>query len=173
MAVSLWLGVAIYVVTWFRGGRPERFAAAVMLVVCVLITLNFVLTWDAGGDRRPGKIADVIRLLIFGWLSFRSDRWWPLLTTAAIALLVVADVIGLLDPTLSQWAISSAKIGLGYLADLTLLLGVGERWLAGEAPAGRDAWARARIATEAGRARRKAGRQPGSPPHDPVKVFVS
>lgn len=172
MSVGLWLGVAIYAAAWFRGGHVERFAAAVMLVVCVLITLNFLRTVDGTHNYLPGRIADYGRLLLFGWLCLRSDRWWPFLMTAAFGLIAVVDVVGWLDPAISQWGVASAKLGLGYLADLSLLLGVWERRLAGEEPAGRAAWARADTATSArqngsGQARRSVAGRSG----EPAEVF--
>jgi hypothetical protein len=53
-----------------------------------------------------------------------------------------------LIPTLEQYADISARIGLGILMALTLLAGVGERWLAGEtAVADAVQWRRRRIAS--------------------------
>jgi hypothetical protein len=174
MAVSFWLGMVAYPVAWLCGGHAERFAAAVMLAVCVIITLNFFLPLDVGDRHLPGRIADCVRLLIFGWLCFRSDRWWPFLTTATLGLMVVADVVGWLGPGVSQWGVSSAKIGLGYLADLSLLLGVWEHRLAGEEPAGRAAWARASMATIARRDRKKPDRRSSAPPpHEPSKAWIT
>ncbi len=154
MWASFWLGVVAYAVAWTWGGRVERFAAAVLLVQCVIMTINFILTWESGGVYLTGKIANVVVLLITGWLCIRSDRWWLLLMTATTGLKTLADLVGVLDPGLSDFALASAKIGLGYVIDLTLMLSVVERWLAGEAPAGRTAWARADIATAARRNRR-------------------
>lgn len=149
MWVSFWLGVMAYAVAWIWGGRVERFAAAVMLVQCVIMTLNFILTWENGNVYLTGRIMNAVALLILGWLCFRSDRWWPLLMTATMGLKALLDVVGLLDPDISDFGVASAKIGLGYLIDLTLMLSVIERWLAGEAPVGRTAWVHADIATAA------------------------
>lgn len=158
MSVGFWLGVVAYAVAWTWGGRLERFAAVVMFVHFVVLTMNFFLTWEIGVVYLTGRIANYVLLLIFGWLCFRSDRWWPFLMTTAIGLTVAVDVAGLLSSAISSWGAASARIGIGYLADLTLMLSVFERWLTGEPPAGRAAWARADMATTARRNRKKQAR---------------
>lgn len=166
MAAEFYLGLAAYVVAWFWGGRPERFAAAVMLVQCVFGTILFALRSDIDGNLLS-SIGEYVLLLIFGWLSFRSNRWWPFILTAALGLTAAVDFVGLLDPALSHRDEISAKVGLGYLIDLTLLLSVFERMLAGEPPAGRAAWVRANLATIARRSRTKSSRhsKAGLVPH--------
>ena len=67
---------------------------------------------------------NVLLLTVFGGLALRERRWWPL----PIAAL-------------------SARPGLRLLIYLTLLAGVGERWLSGERPISEEAiWRRARLA---------------------------
>lgn len=160
-AVGYWFGMVAYAVAWTWGGRVERFGAAVLIVHCTIVTMNSFLTWEIGGVYLTGRIANYVRLLIFGWLCFRSDRWWPFLMTATIGLMCVVDVVGLLHPAISEWGAASARIGLGYLVDLTLILGVCERVLAGETPAGRAAWARSHIQTAARRRRSRRVRRSG------------
>lgn len=134
-------GLAVYVVAWFRGGRPERIGAGVLLVT--FLTSYLIMDWEIGGFFWASMVQDCVRLLIFGWLCFRSDRWWPLVVTAAYGLAVLAHSLRLVDPGFSQVALASSYIGLGYVIDLALLLGVLERRLAGEAPAAPAAWAKA------------------------------
>ena len=173
MWAYFWLGVIAYAVAWTWGGRVERFAAAVMLVQCVITTMNFILTQETG-SYLSGKIINWIFLLIMGWLCFRSDRWWPLLLTATMALKAFADLVGLFNPGISDSGLASAKIGVGYLIDLTLMLSVVERWLAGEEPVGRAAWARADAATAARRNWKKGARRPAAmPPHEPAQVSLT
>lgn len=155
------LGMAAYPVAWFWGGRPERFAAAVLLLHFAVAIMSFIYRWEPLGFQLPRRMDDYVRLLIFVWLCFRSNRWWPFLMTAAMVMAAMVDVVALLDPAVSHWDAASAKVGLGYLIDLTLLLSVFERILAGEPPAGRAAWARVNIATAARRNRRKTGRPAG------------
>lgn len=138
---GLAFGYVVYSLAWLRGGRSERFGAGVMLFGNLL--MSRVNSWEVGGFY-PGIMGvDAANLVIFGWLCLRSERWWPLVVAAGSALIVLAYVIRLLDPALSHYALASAKVGLAYVVDLALLLGVWERWLAGEPAAGPAAWARA------------------------------
>lgn len=155
---GLAFGYAVCAIAWRWGGRPERFAAGVLLLSA--LPTDLANGWVVGGFR-PGFIAvECAILLAFGWLTLRSNRWWVLAATAAAGLVVLVAVLRLLNPTLSHSAMVSAKIGLAYVIDLALLLGVWERWLAGEAAAARAAWAQAMRVTAARRNRRGAS-EPG------------
>ncbi|WP_332660446.1 hypothetical protein [Brevundimonas sp.] len=134
-------GLAVYAIAWTWGGRPERLGAGLLLMVTLLA--EFTYRWQVEGFYPAGLAQDGVRLLVFGWLCFRLDRWWLFPMTAAHALIVLAFVLRYADPSLSQNALAAALVGLGYLVDLSLLLGVVERWLAGEPAAGPAAWARA------------------------------
>lgn len=164
--VGLWFGLAAYAVAWTWGGRPERFAAGISILYCLFSFLTY--KWEVGGLHLAGFVETCVRFMIFGWLCLRSDRWWPFVTTAAIALEVLVYVPVLLDPRLSEMSAFSAQVGLGYLLDLNLMLGVFERQLAGEAPAGRAAWAAADIATAARRKRKDEARRTDASPAVPA-----
>ena len=71
-------------------------------------------------------------MLAFGWLAFRTDRWWPIAATALMALCILVRLMGLMNPDLSRFAIMSAVLGFWILLYAVLLAGVAERWLAGE-----------------------------------------
>lgn len=73
-------------------------------------------------------------MLIFGGLALKGDRWWPFAMTATLALVVLVHVSMALTPDLDHRADLSARLGLGILTTMSLLLGVFERWLAGERP---------------------------------------
>ena len=122
-----------------------------LIVVCLISAIIF--RWQVGGFHLASLLLDIGRLLVFGWLCLRSDRWWLFVMTAGIGLMVLVQGARLVDPSLSQFAVASADVGLGYLIDLALLLGVYERRLAGEPPAGPAAWAKAERTAMAGRAR--------------------
>lgn len=79
-------------------------------------------------------LQDTLLMLVFGWLAFKRDRWWPLATTATMVLVVMVHLSMVLVPGLDHRADLSARLGLGILTTLTLLFGVFERWLAGERP---------------------------------------
>lgn len=152
-----WFALMVYAVAWFQGGRPERFGAAV-LILDGLVSLVLV-RWDASGLYPNALVKESIWLVLIGGLAFRSDRWWPIVMTAALCLIVLTYGLRLMDPSLSLYAAMSAHVGLDYLIDLTLLLGVMERWLAGEAAAGPAAWAKAHQIT--------AARRSSAPPSPP------
>lgn len=147
--VGFVFGLPVYALAWVLGGRAERIGAAVLLIVCMLDTIIF--RWQIAGLHLPMLAADTVRLIIFGWLCLSSDRWWPLMATAAMGLMVLVQAARVLDPTITQYAVASAGVGLGYLIDLALLLGVLERRLAGEPPAARAAWTQAKRVTAARR----------------------
>ena len=152
------LGMTAYFVAWIWGGRPERLAAGVLLFFCLLSSLTF--RWEGGELYLIGMVQDFVRLLIFGWLCLRFDRWWALVMTAVLGQMVFVYVAQLLAPALTQYAVASALVGLGYLLDLTLLLSVFERRLAGDQPAAPAAWAAADRATAASRGRKDKARLP-------------
>lgn len=135
------LGMVAYVVTWHRGGRPERLAVGILVFYGLLSSL--VYKWDLDSSGLLATALNGARLLAFGWLCFRFDRWWPYVITAALVLMVFIHIARLLDPSVSQFTLASAAVGLGYLIDLVLLLSICERWLSGEPPARAAAWARA------------------------------
>ena len=153
-----WVALGVYAIAWVRGGRPERFGAAV-LVLDDLVSLVLV-RWGVSDVYPNVMVKEGVSLLLIGGLAFRSSRWWPLAMTAAHCLIVLAYGLRLIIPSLSLYAAMSAHVGLDYLVHLTLLFGILERWLAGEPPAGAAAWAKAdRMA-----ARRTPPRHPRGPP---------
>jgi hypothetical protein len=162
--VTLWqsggyvFGLAAYVIAGLWGGRPERLGAGVLLVKCLLaIPANALVV---RGFYPAYAVMDAATLLTFGWLWFRSDRWWPAVVAAGFGLIVLGHILRLLDTGLSHYAMVSAMVGVEYVTDLALLLGVWERRLAGDAPASAAAWTQAARATAARRKQRgEAGRK--------------
>jgi len=136
------LGLIGFPVGWLKGGHPERFGAAVLL-------LNYLVSsqvhlWRIGNFYFGSAAGDFVLLLIFGWMALKTDRWWPFVVTAALALAMTIHLLTLTMPDLSRYAATSAQIGLWILINLTVLAGVFERWLAGEpAVSGRIRWRRA------------------------------
>ena len=124
------------IVGWLRGGRPERFAVAVLLFKDLLlgspsIVWRTSIVWRIGDVYIDSALEDALMLLIFGWLALRSDRWWPFAATAALALTVLVHILTIVTD-ISWDAAVSARVGLGLLMYAALLGGVAERWLAGE-----------------------------------------
>lgn len=94
---------------------------------------DLALYIDMAEDQAVGR---AVVMLIFGWLAFRSPRWWPLAVTASLALIVLVHLLTILTP-IAYNAGASARIGLWFVVYAALLAGVVERWLAGEPPISR------------------------------------
>ena len=161
---GIWFGLMVYAIAWFRGGRPERFGAAVLILDCLVSAV--LHRWYISHLYPNLLVGKAVCLLVIGWLAFRSDRWWPIVMASALCLVVLIYVLRFLDPDFSQYAAVSAHIGLDYLIDLTLLFGLLERRLAGEPPAGPAAWAKAARLTAWRRNR------PGRPRGQPVRSSI-
>lgn len=143
MAASHLLAWLAYSLAWLKGGHTERMGVAAQLCGYVLSSVTF--RWRIGDFYWATAAAELTLMLIFGWLAFRSDRWWPFVVTAALALIVLVHGLTILAPALSSYAAMSAQVGLWIVIDTALLLGVLERWLAGEkAVSGAAVWRRRR-----------------------------
>ncbi len=131
---------------WLKGGHPERLAAGLMALVFPVsylthpLRIGNVMVGDAG--------LDLAITLFFAWLALTRERWWPLFMTGVMVLTMLVHASMFLMPHLEAYSDLSARVGLGILSALTLLVGAFERWLAGEAPAAtsRD-WTRRQRAT--------------------------
>lgn len=119
---------------WFKGGQSERFAAAVLLIVFALSSLfPHVRNWNVDV---ADAVLDLTLTAVLARQAMTGNRWWPLAATAVMALTLMVHAAMFAVPTMSAYTDHSARIGLGIMLALTLMAGVGERWLAGERPAG-------------------------------------
>ncbi len=128
MALSV-ISLLAPVVAWLWGGRPERFGAGAAL------WLHFAFahhTWMIGDVYVDSTIEDIIGIAAFGWLFFRSDRWWPFVAITAHVLSLLVHVLTMVTDITWDAAVS-ARVGHGLLFYVALMAGVAERWLAGEA----------------------------------------
>lgn len=126
----------MFALAWLKGGHTERFGVTVMIIAWVASSAPPVMIGRVHADH---AVEDVILMLLFGALALKGDRWWPFAMTAALALTVLVHVSMLLGPDLDRRADISARLGLGVLTTTALLLGVAERWLAGERPVSESA----------------------------------
>ena len=134
---------ASFTAGWLRGGHTERLAVAVLF-------WDFALARATAG--MPGAhdlvgVSECAMALIFFWIALKSPRWWTLVASAALALCALVFVLEWTTLDLSTYAAISARLGLWYLIHLSLLAGVGERWLAGEEAVSRTAVWKPRINT--------------------------
>ncbi|MDI6624805.1 MAG: hypothetical protein QME55_08745 [Brevundimonas sp.] len=148
MHIVSWVAFSV---GWLKGGHAERFA--VVVLVCDYV---FTVAVDrfAGGVAGAQAVVGASGLVItacFLWLTFRSDRWWPLAGTGCLILIVLVHLLFFLAPV-SYTAAVSAQVGLWLLLYVIVLAGVAERWLAGEAAVSRIGRGRAHEAVRAGAA---------------------
>jgi hypothetical protein len=123
--------VFVFAVAWFKGGHPERFGAAVLIIAFLVSALAPFVT-VLGDLMIYDAAADLVLLVIFVWMAMKGDRWWPFVATAAMFLTGMVHLAMVLIPELDTRADMSARMGLTLLLVLALLAGAGERWLAGE-----------------------------------------
>lgn len=139
-------GFAAFVLAWLKGGHTERFGVGVLFTSYMIS--SHIYMWRIGDVYWASAAQDFILTIIFGRLALRTSRWWPLVMTALFALIVMVHLLTIADFDLLEYAAVSAQIGLNTLINLTLLVSVFERWLAGEAPAAASVdWARRPRAT--------------------------
>jgi hypothetical protein len=93
--------VGCLLVSFWRGGGPERIGALNMAIGSVLTVLvNSPLSTRYSSIEVRIFLVDVAVLLVFLALALRSDRYWPLWTTAMQLLVVLAHLARLADPTM-------------------------------------------------------------------------
>lgn len=110
-----------------------------MVLLLDHVCTTHVLRWVSGPLWEAAP--DVLLLTIFSWLALRGRRWWPFLMTASLVLIVMVHGLAALTPV-GRYVALSARLGLWILIYLTLLVGVAERWLAGERPISEGLWRR-------------------------------
>lgn len=87
--------------SFWRGGRPERIGALDMAAGSVLtVIVNSPLSTRYSSIEVRIFLVDVAVLLVFLALALRSDRYWPLWTTAMQLLVVLAHLARLADPNM-------------------------------------------------------------------------
>jgi len=114
-------------------------------VLIVAWFISFAPPVMVGPLRIDHAVEDAVLMLIFGWLALTRDRWWLFVMTASLALTVMVHFSMAWVPGLDHRADVAARLGLGVLTMASLLLGVAERWMAGEPPAIAGAQWRRRI----------------------------
>ncbi len=124
-----------------KGGHPERFGAGVLLFDFLTSSLIY-RSWT---HLFPLQVAqDLLMLAVFLWLAVRGVRWWPAVAAGALALIVTVHLLTVMIP-MGRDAVLSARMGLWCLIYVTLLVGVVERWLAGERPVSKGRQWRKRV----------------------------
>lgn len=140
------LSLFVFLAAWLKGGHAERTGTAICILAYLASYAGRPLTL---GDLHVGDaVSDFIVTGAFIWLALRSNRWWPFAATASMILMLVVHASMVLVPELTVRGDMAARMGLSVVLVLSLLAGVGERWLAGERPVSESArWTRHRPAT--------------------------
>lgn len=137
-------GLLAFALAWLKGGHIERFGVTVLIIAWVV---SFTPPVMIGRLQADHAVEDALLMILFGWLALRSNRWWPFVMTVTMVLTVLVHLSMVLASGLDHRADISARLGLGVLTSLALLLGVFERWLAGEQPVSEKAtWRRVKSA---------------------------
>ena len=93
--------VGCLIISFWRGGAPERIGALNMAIGSVLTVLvNSPLTTRYASVETRIFIVDLAVLFVFLALALRTDRFWPLWTTAMQLLVVLAHLARLADPAM-------------------------------------------------------------------------
>jgi len=91
--------VGCLIISFWRGGWPERIGSANMAIGSVLTVLvNSPMSTRYASVEIGIFIVDLAVLLVFLALALRTDRFWPLWTTAMQLLVVLAHAARLADP---------------------------------------------------------------------------
>lgn len=140
---ALLLTLTTIAFAWARGGHPERLGAGALLIWAVTsVTAPDWLHRFAIENVSVFEIVLELALLaVLVRMALAGHRWWPFAAVAVVTLSVMVFLAQVFLPELDRRAEISAHVGLTIALNLTLLAGVGERWLAGEEPVSRAlAW---------------------------------
>lgn len=107
---------------FWRGGRPERVCAVVMLtawIVCPYLTR----TGDWMDPQWSLLGVDLALLALLLWYALRGDRYWPMAAAAMHGLGLVIHFAITIDPRIHPWAYMTATGVWSYLTVLALAAG--------------------------------------------------
>lgn len=118
---------AVVLLLW-RGERPERIAAVMVLVLLVMEPLAYpfrINAWRAGGG-----LVNLAFLIGLVWLSERWDRWWLVFAAALQMLLCLTFMMPLMTNEFSVRTGVALRLGLWGGVSLFLFAGAWEAWAA-------------------------------------------
>ena len=120
-------GTALWLGRW-----PERAAAVAMALAwfASAVVLNKVRLW---GVDTTVMLVDVALFATITTIALRSDRWWPMVASAFLGLVVLIHLAVILDPKIWGRSYFVAANIFSYLTMLTLLAGALTRAARGEA----------------------------------------
>lgn len=118
--LALLLAVAIYVVGW--GRAPERAGIGIIVIGSLLSgwVAHYGRLWEAGEEGI--FVVDLLVLLAFILVLARSDRFWPLWTTAFQFIAVATHLARFASPNTAPLAYAIAEQVWVY--PMLILLGI-------------------------------------------------
>lgn len=112
---------------FLKGDEPERVGGG----ACALALLASLLLQDSSRLSGPqwGLIAvDLVMLIVYGALVWKSRRSWPAWATALQSLIIMTHVVTLTDSRPSMNAVYAVINAASYGILLALALGVFQSW---------------------------------------------
>lgn len=118
----LLLGVCIY--SLWRGGAPERIAAASVLAATVATAVFRSEVETRFMNVEVGIfIIDTLLLIVLSAIMLRADRGWPILVCALHLCTVGAHAVKYIDPTMVR--VTYVVMGVAWSWPMVIALGVG------------------------------------------------
>lgn len=118
---------ALVLLVW-RGERPERIAALMIVALLVLEPLLDPLRINAW--RVGGGLVNLALFAGFVWLAERWDRWWVVLAASVQLLLVLTFLMPLMTDEFSVRTGIALRLGLWAVISIILFIGAWEAWAA-------------------------------------------
>jgi hypothetical protein len=123
---SLVLFAAGVSVAYWRGGEPERYAAAIISTLFVTDISYHLLFGPSGFDKVDPihLVLDGAELIAMVWLALKANRMWPLWAAAAQLLCYTGHMSLLIQPhgmKRAYWAMTQLP---PFIQIVALLLGV-------------------------------------------------
>ena len=119
--IAVWLfilGVALW-----RGQGPERTVSAAHLIG--MFATPLAQAHVATNDPDIGIMTvDLLVFVVLTWVALRSDRWWPLFSSAFFLITIGIHIIKITRPDASQYVYATSQIFFNYMSLYALGAGV-------------------------------------------------
>lgn len=106
-----------------RGGRPEKFGAAAMMIAALLSVLAVRPRGLRFQQVETGVLViDTLLMLFFVWLSAKSTRFWPIWVSALLGAEVTVHIASMIAPAFVPAAYMNANAPWSWLAQTVLVI---------------------------------------------------
>ena len=120
-AIVLVLAAAVTLPAIGRGGRPERYAAAI-LIVGILFDRTYSILFVERGFREFSSsrlVSDMLQFAGYLWIALAANRIWPLFVAAAQLVCLTGSIAVLVDRhgmMLAYWSLTQLPIFVQMIA---------------------------------------------------------